>query len=79
MTREEEIFKEAQEFEENNTNINSEVGETSIFDTFIAGAEWADSHSRKGLVDIDKVCNFLDGYSFIPTYVIKELRKVMEK
>lgn len=31
------------------------------------------------LVDIEKVCNFLDGYSFIPTYVIKELRKVMEE
>ena len=45
---------------------------------FTAGAEWADHHPRKGLVDIEKVCKFLDGYSFIPTYVINELKQAME-
>lgn len=30
-------------------------------------------------VDINKVCRFLDGYSFIPTYVIKELRNEFSK
>lgn len=28
--------------------------------TFIAGAEWADTHPRKGLVDIDKACRWLN-------------------
>lgn len=27
---------------------------------------------------MEKVCRFLDGYAFIPTYVINELKKVME-
>lgn len=30
-------------------------------------------------VDINKVCRILDGYSFIPTYVIKELRNEFSK
>ena len=27
---------------------------------------------------MEKVCRFLDGYAFIPTYVINELKKAME-
>lgn len=44
---------------------------------FIAGANWADEHPRKGLVDIDKVCEFLRTTTF-PYKLIEKLRKAME-
>lgn len=52
--------------------------------SFREGAKWADSHPRKGLVDIDKVCEWLiencptnDGCEL---YVfIKDFQKAMEE
>lgn len=59
-------------------------------EVFIMGAEWADEHPRKGLVDIDKVCNWLSEHfyddEFMKFYdivdsdsVIEGLRKAMEE
>ena len=70
MTRQEEIFNEVH---------NRPAYGGFHADEFIQGAEWADKHPREGLWDKDKVCKWLNGYSFIPSYVIKELCSAMEK
>lgn len=60
---------------------------------FMHGAKWADEHPRKGLVDIEEVCNLLrkkvgnyfvfdlaEGtYCFYKEQLIKELYKSMEE
>ena len=60
-----------------------------------AGVEWADEHPRKGLVDIEKVCNFLnnidikkyissltDGVGFVNIHIgdiIEDMKKALEE
>ena len=71
MKREEEIEKAAAKFD----------GSMDCVGCFIGGAEWADQHPRKGLVDIEKVCEYLmkNDKGFILTEMsITELRKAME-
>lgn len=53
---------------------------------FTAGAEWADQHPRKGLVDIEKVCEWLDLHmpfgevdKKLRDEVIDNLKKAMEE
>ena len=63
MTREEERIKEtiraADEYIHKRI-YEDDCGRTGdTFPAFIEGAEWADQHPRKGLVDIEKACNFL--------------------
>lgn len=50
MNREEEITK---------AGFNNYPEDTTLRRIFEFGAEWADENPRKGIVDIDKVCNFL--------------------
>jgi hypothetical protein len=52
---------------------------------FIVGAQWADKHPRKGLVDIDDVCRYIENCTW-PIESVKdkfifsdELRKAMEE
>ena len=67
MDRKEEIQKASEEFgaEEFRVTRDKFLAEHAI-KFFKRGAQWADSHPRKGLVDIDKACEFLkdhlDGY-----------------
>ena len=75
MSREEEIIQAADEcyptWEEHNAG-------------FCQGAEWADSHPRKGLVDIEKVIEYMKKNSrfnyLLETdwEVLEDLRKAME-
>ena len=53
---------------------------------WLNGAEWSDEHPKNGLVDIDKVCAFLEKYMRhyhldLPTanHLIFELRRSMEE
>lgn len=50
MEREEEIEKAAAKFD----------GSMDCVGCFIGGAEWADQHPRKGLVDIENACQKLE-------------------
>lgn len=50
MKRKEEIEKAAAKFD----------GSMNCVGCFIGGAEWADQHPRKGLVDIEKACQKLE-------------------
>ena len=85
MNREEEISK-----------ATTEMGFLSWGETmFRAGAKWADENPRKGLVDIEKVCNFLsnidikkytssitDGVGFVNIHIgdiIEDMKKSMEE
>lgn len=57
---------------------------------FIRGVQWADEHPKDNLVDIDKVCKFIENkayiyveFSALGVYVdtdslIKDLRKAMK-
>lgn len=72
MKREEEIKEAAKEYDL--WSIGQQL--------FIVGAQWADEHPRKGLVDIEKVCEYLmkNDKGFILTEMsITELRKAMEE
>lgn len=72
MERKEEVEKAAAKFD----------GSMDCVGCFIGGAEWADQHPRKGLVDIEKVCEYLikNDKGFILTEMsITELRKAMEE
>lgn len=71
MEREEQIHNEA--------SIRIPVEMIPFRKYFIRGAKWSDENPRKGLVDIEKVCSFLSGFSFIPSYVIKQLRLAVER
>jgi hypothetical protein len=62
MTREKEIKREAK-YSANGT-IDDELAEMY----FIRGAEWADQHPRKGLLDGEKVIEWLDKYADSYTY-----------
>ena len=50
-------------------------------DGFVAGAQWADEHPKKGLVDIDRACEWLKNTEIgtFPYKLIKEFRKAMEE
>ena len=55
--------------------------EMFAYGDFIAGAEWADEHPRKGLVDIDKACEYIKEYAPIDhdcDGFIEDFRKAME-
>ncbi len=82
MKREEEITNAAlEEYAEQNLDCKW---------AFMHGAKWSDEHPRKGLVDIDKACEWLKknihnylhitggGYWF-DKGVILDLRKAMEE
>lgn len=53
----------------------------NINPAFIDGANWADEHPRKGLVDIDKACKWLTNTEIgaFPYKLIEEFRKAMEE
>lgn len=78
MTREEEI-----------TNAALEECAEQILDckwAFMDGARWADEHPQKGLVNIDKACEWLkqfDAYRLCleghKDYFIEQFRKAMEE
>ena len=95
MTREEEIQEAAEHYEQvDATNLACDYGwgDRDIQQQcFKAGVEWADQHPRKGLVDIEKVCDFIeeniDNYLYInrdwnapqiKSNFIEDLRKAME-
>ena len=73
MTREDEIYEATCGFGLWN------VGEAM----FKLGAEWADSHPRKGLVDIDKayewIADHITEYLDRSDYMAEEFRKAMEE
>ena len=61
MTREEEIKKaEVEYFNETYFDGCDYVGEVAKTAAFIAGAKWADEHPKDGLVNLDKVCEWLE-------------------
>ena len=84
MTREEEIYRAARIYDDPYLDDNN-------IRAFKDGAKWADEHPRKGLVDIEKVCEYIkdnlykflyvcDGEAGFPTaQFIKDLRKAMEE
>lgn len=55
-------------------NLGSEYN--IAFDSFIEGANWSDEHPRKGLVDIDKACEWLKDN--IDYYVNKDFMSIDE-
>ncbi len=73
MKREEERKQAAENFLDKNKNIYFYA------DAFEGGAVWADEHPRKGLVDIDKVCKWLEkgGYFVNNTETIEDFRNAM--
>lgn len=72
MTREELLLNEA-----NGYAFDLDCGDLNTNrDTFIAGAEWADSHPRKGLVDIKKVSIWL--IDFFRNIMSKTMQKVLK-
>ena len=96
MTRKEKIQEAAEHYEQvDATNLACDYGwgDRDIQQQcFKAGVEWADQHPRKGLVDIEKVCDFIeeniDNYLYInrdwnapqiKSNFIEDLRKAMEK
>lgn len=95
MTRKEEILKKACEFVDKRYQ---DVGILTTHEASVAACqdmvEWADEHPRKGLVDIEKVCNFLsnidikkyissltDGVGFVNIHIgdiIEDMKKAVE-
>lgn len=78
MKREEEIqIRAEQEY-----NWFGDTGD--VKGAFISGAKWADQHPRKGLVDIEKVIEYMKknsrfNYLLETDYeVLEDLRKAME-
>lgn len=95
MKREEEIRKRAEyiangimiavQANKYHTNVYDYKKEcfnhSHLMDAAIGAANWADEHPRKGLVDIDDICEYLtkNDKGFILTEMsIAELRKAME-
>ena len=91
MTREEQILSEAIDYSfiEDNYIEYDDCGDICddkdfIQQAFIEGAQWADENPKKGLVDIDRVCEWLDdhlddyGHDYYD-YLIADLRKAMEE
>lgn len=58
MTREEERQIAAEQAYPYVGGIKGIICENSI-PIFVQGAEWTDEHPRKGMVDIEKVCEFV--------------------
>ena len=64
------------------------VYKANINPSFIAGAKWSDEHPRKGLVDINKACEFWEEEFTYPTMTqeerdwykkkVEEFRKAIE-
>lgn len=88
MTREEEKTQAA-----NNYGLNARLGYPRVMDetdklicqAFKAGFDYSDEHPRKGLVDIEKACEYLEsafkplvGYYSTPDYV-DAFRKAMSE
>lgn len=86
MTREEEIKQAAKNRAD---QYEHPVDWNNCYHHYIQGAEWADQHPRKGLVDIEKVIEWLNTVDF-SNYVEdlkciyvgqlkKDLRRAMEE
>ena len=74
MTRKEEIWNQAL------------ISHKNCYADYVNGAEWADEHPKKGLVNIKNVCKWLkenaSGYSRNDLgieYMINELKQAMTK
>ena len=84
MSRKEEIEKWAEEYALKETITDGAYYEALA--AFKVGAEWADAHPKKGLVDIDKACEWLRNSGIIHDNsggyeresIIEEFRKAME-
>lgn len=63
MTRIEKILQSAQEY------TSSGDYSPSLKDCFIAGVKWADENPKEGLVNIDKVCQWLENECDIKEYL----------
>jgi hypothetical protein len=81
MTREEEIKQAAKNRAD---QYEHPVDWNNCYHHYIQGAEWADQHPRKGLVDIEKVIEYMKKNSrfnyLLETdwEVLEDLRKAME-
>lgn len=80
MTRKEEIEKAGLYYANNLDDIkpNDEFSKNlciALGQAYIEGAEWADNHPKKGLVDIDTVCKVIE--EMLPNYV--ELNYVFDE
>lgn len=62
MTREEEYNKAADNYFINFQLLDRK--KKTVQEHFIKGIEWSDSHPRKGLVDIEKVCDWIQNNAF---------------
>ena len=82
MTRKEEILKKAIELvDEKYQDLGIKTTHECSVSACQEMGEWADSHPRKGLVDIEKACNYI-GSHLVSAYtgksVIEDFRKAME-
>lgn len=89
MTREEEIRKAASSYIQSDAVAPEEM--YLAFGDFINGAKWADEHPKKGLVGIDRVCEWIRGFmEYSPLFeyqcseeeikeTISKFRKAMEE
>ena len=59
MEREETMFAKRRELAERLPILNTEIGQYVFQIAFEEGCNCADSHPRKGLVDIEKMCEYL--------------------
>ena len=82
MTREEEIIEAAKKAEKGvgfsdivkkAKEVNSAYGIG-----FLEGATWSDEHPRKGLVDIDKACEWLLKHTSCCSPELERFRKAMQ-
>ena len=83
MNRKEEIDKNAHEHFAHGC-------QGSLIDAYIEGAEWADEHPKEGLVDIERVCEYLSKLTYqeyaggpmirqFDSAEFEKFRKAMEK
>lgn len=80
MTREEQRNNAAIEYANAVTGGNQDAWFDVVFKTHQDATAWADEHPRKGLVSINRVCEFLRTYdkAAFPYRLIEDLRKSME-
>lgn len=83
MTREEEIKQAAKNRAD---QYEHPVDWNNCYHHYIQGVEWADQHPRKGLVDIEKACEWLSDYiKYFNLWEdgtqrdVEEFRKAMEE
>jgi len=70
MTRKEEILAEAYKFAKKAYITVGTLPKSTLVAIGCDMAEWADSHPRKGLVDIEKVCDWLkENSTYYPYYI----------